>query len=170
MKNKLFNEAQIRVRVAELGQEITDHYRGESLVMICVLKGAFVFFADLVRQVKCDPYLDFVRLSSYANDTSRGEKMIFNKDIEVDVKGKHVLIVDDIVDTGYSVEYLTNIMKARNPKSVATCVLVDKTERREVDVEQVNFVGFRIESGFIVGYGIDYAEKYRSLSSIFEYE
>lgn len=170
MKAKLFGQEEITQRVAELGREVSDRYRGEEVVIVCVLKGAFMFFADLARHLDFEPIVDFVRLSSYADATSRGEKMLFTKDIEVDVEGKHVLIIEDIVDTGYSVEYLTEIMKARHPKSVAVCVLLDKTERREVDIGSVEFVGFKIESGFVVGYGIDYAEKFRCLPEIYEYQ
>ncbi|GAB6126485.1 hypoxanthine phosphoribosyltransferase [Humidesulfovibrio idahonensis] len=155
-------------RVAELGAEITKCYQGKPLVAVCVLKGGFVFFADLVRHIKNDALeLDFVRMASYGNGTSRGRQTIFSKDMEVDVSGKHVLLVEDIVDTGHSVEFLLEVLEKRGAESIRVCAVIDKHERREVSLT-VDFAGFPIQKGFIVGYGMDYAEKYRELDAVYE--
>ena len=155
-------------RVAELGAEITREYRGKPLVAVCVLKGAFLFFADLVRHIENEALeLDFVRMASYGSGTTRGRQTIFSKDMEVDVAGKHVLLVEDIVDTGHSVEFLFEVLKKRGAESIRVCAAIDKHERREVDLT-VDFAGFPLQKGFIVGYGMDYAEKYRELDAVYE--
>ncbi len=155
-------------RVAELGAEITRQYRGKPLVAVCVLKGAFLFFADLVRHIENEALeLDFVRMASYGSGTTRGRKTIFSKNMEVDVAGKHVLLVEDIVDTGHSVEFLLEVLKKRGAESIRVCAAIDKHERREVDLS-VDFAGFPLQKGFIVGYGMDYAEKYRELDAVYE--
>jgi hypoxanthine phosphoribosyltransferase len=166
-KKVVFDKDVIAKRVKELGREISGRYGNEPLVCVCVLKGAFVFFADLMRSLTIDPELDFVRLASYAGGTSREGKMIFSKDMEVSIQDKHVLIVEDIVDTGHSMQYLTRILEARRPRSIAIAALVDKSERRELDV-RVDFPGFALDKGFIVGYGLDYDEKYRGLEGVYE--
>jgi hypoxanthine phosphoribosyltransferase len=157
----------IALRVRELGSAISQHYRDEPLIMLCVLKGAFIFFADLVRAVSIEPEVDFVCLASYGNQTVRKERILFTKDMELPVANKHVLIVDDIVDTGYSMHYLLKELAMRGAKSLKTCALLDKRERREVEVT-VDFPGFVLESGFVVGYGLDHAERYRHLSAVYE--
>ncbi len=155
-------------RVAELGAEVSAHYQGKPLVVVCVLKGAFLFFADLVRHIKNDSLeIDFVRMASYGGGTSRGRQTIFSKDMEVDVAGKHVLLVEDIVDTGHSAEFLLEVLEKRGAESIRICCVVDKHERREVDLA-VDFAGFPLQKGFIVGYGMDYAEKYRELDAVYE--
>lgn len=155
-------------RVAELGAEISACYEGKPLVAVCVLKGAFLFFADLVRHIKNDSLeIDFVRMASYGGGTSRGRQTIFSKDMEVDVAGKHVLLVEDIVDTGHSAEFLLEVLEKRGAESIRICAMVDKHERREVDLT-VDFAGFPLQKGFIVGYGMDYAEKYRELDAVYE--
>lgn len=166
-KRVVFDKDVIAKRVRELGQAISRRYKDEPLVCVCVLKGAFVFFADLMRSLDIDPELDFVRLASYAGGTSREGKMIFSKDMEVSIEDKHVLIVEDIVDTGHSMQYLTRVLEARNPRSIAIAALVDKNERRELDVT-VDFSGFALDKGFIVGYGLDYDEKYRGMDGVYE--
>ena len=163
----VFDKDVIAKRVAELGREISAKYGDEPLVCVCVLKGAYVFFADLMRTLTIDPEMDFVRLASYAGGTSRDGRMIFSKDMEISIEGKHVLLVEDIVDTGHSMKYLTQILQARHPRSIAIAALVDKNERREIDVV-VDFPGFALDKGFIVGYGLDYAEKYRGLDGVYE--
>ena len=162
----VFSEEQIRQRVGEIAEDINILYAGKPLVVVCVLKGAVVFFADLVRHLNMRPELDFVRVASYGDDTSSASKAIsFTKDIELSLHGKHVLIVEDIVDTGRSMEFLLRQLEARRAKSVRLCALVDNYERREVEVN-VDFAGFRISDGFVVGYGLDYAERYRELPEI----
>ncbi|MGM0423752.1 MAG: hypoxanthine phosphoribosyltransferase [Thermodesulfobacteriota bacterium] len=166
---ELVNKERVRQRVCELAEEISRHYQGagEPVVAICVLKGAFIFFADLVRRLSIHPELDFVRLASYGQDKSPGEKVLFSKDIETSVTGKHVLLVEDIVDTGRTMHYLTRVLQARGPRSVRICSLVHKQSRAEI-VIPVDFCGFSLEKGFVVGYGLDYAEQYRQLDGIFE--
>ncbi len=163
----VIDAATIARRVQELGVAISDHYKDEPLIMLCVLKGAFIFFSDLVRAVSIEPEVDFVRLASYGNQTMRKERILFTKDMELPVAGKHVLVVDDIVDTGHSMNYLLKVLSMRQAGSLRVCALVDKRERREVDVV-VDFPGFVLSSGFVVGYGLDHAEQYRHLPAVFE--
>ncbi len=164
---QLFDRSQIEARARELGREISDHYGEEPLVCVCVLKGAYAFFTDLMRNLTIHPTMDFVRLSSYADQTSRKSKMVFSKDMEIDIRDKHVLVVEDIVDTGHSMSFLLKVLEARGPKSIKIAAMIDKTERREVDVN-VDFVGFPLDRGYIVGYGLDYAEQYRELDGIYD--
>lgn len=167
--NEVFSKEVIAERINELGKEISKTYGEEPLICVCVLKGAYLFYADITRALTSDPEIDFVRLSSYGSGTSRTGNMNFSKDLEVSIADKHVLIIEDIVDTGHSVEFLKHVFEKRNPLSVKTCALIDKRERREVDLE-VEFPGFVVKSGFLVGYGMDYAEKYRYLSAVYELE
>lgn len=164
---KIITSEQISERIHVLGREISDKYAGESLVVVCVLKGAFMFFSDLVRVIDLDMSLEFVRLSSYGRKTTRSGDLVFSKDLEAPISGRHVLLVEDIVDTGHSVHFLTQTLAAREPASLKIASLVDKHERREVDVK-VDFPGFTLAQGFLVGYGMDYAEKYRALDCIYE--
>lgn len=163
----LFDRTQIETRAKELGQEISRYYGQEPLVCVCVLKGAYAFFTDLMRNLSIHPVMDFVRLSSYADQTSRQSKMVFSKDMEIDITDKHVLIVEDIVDTGHSMKFLTKVLEAREPRSIKIAAMIDKYERRDVDV-MVDFVGFSVPHGYIVGYGLDYAEQYRELDGIYD--
>lgn len=164
---EIFNRSQIEERVRHLGQEISEFYKDEPLVCVCVLKGAYAFFTDLMRSLSIHPLMDFVRLSSYADQTSRQSRMVFSKDMEMDIKDKHVLVVEDIVDTGHSMRFLRKVLEARSPLSVRIAAMIDKQERREVDVA-VDYVGFPLQKGFIVGYGLDYAERFRELDGIYE--
>lgn len=159
---------QIAERVESLGKEIAASYEGEEpLVCICVLKGAFLFFSDIIRKIDRPIEVDFVRLASYGTATSRGDDIVFSKDLEVSIEGKDVLVIEDIVDTGHSMDFLMNVLRMRKPKSLKICSLIDKHERREKKVH-VDFSGFRLSDGFIVGYGLDYAERYRELDGIYE--
>lgn len=162
----VFSAEEVRERVAELGREIAERYRGKPLLVVCVLKGAFIFCADLLRRLPITPRVDFVRLASYG-DRQNPEMVVCRKELETDVKGWHVLIVEDIVDTGRSLTYLVNDLRSKGPESIAICALVDKKERREVDLT-VDFAGFDLKKGFIVGYGLDYAERFRELDGIYE--
>ena len=164
----VFSRAEIERRVNELAAAIDAKYGEESLVAICVLKGAFIFFSDLVRKLtNPNLELDFVRLSSYGKSTESSGHVVFSKDAEIDIRGKHTLIVEDIVDSGQTMEFLCDQFKARRPKSIAIASLVDKLERRISGVK-VDFPGFSLNKGFLVGYGMDYAEKYRTLPDICE--
>jgi hypoxanthine phosphoribosyltransferase len=165
---QIYGEEQIQTRVAEMAAEISRLYDGEELVVICVLKGAFMFFSDLARRLK-GPRVeaDFVRLASYGGSSASSRTVSFVKDVELSLAGKHVLIVEDIVDTGYTMDFLLRQFAARGAKSLRLAVMVDKQERREVPV-RADFTGFALSGGFIVGYGLDYAERYRELPAIFE--
>lgn len=163
----VYSEEQIATRVAELATEINTLYAGQPLVVICVLKGAFMFFTDLVRHLTVEPELDFVRLASYGSKQERGEHISFTKDIEVSIEGKHVLVVEDIIDTGHTMDFLFRQLAARGSKSLRLATLIDKSERRAVPI-RADFVGFHLPKGFIVGYGLDYAERYRELGGIYE--
>ena len=160
---------QINKRIREMAEDISRDFQGRKLIAVCVLKGAYVIFADLMRCLTIGPEMDFIRLSSYADGTSTSGRMVFSKDMELSIKDRDVLIVEDIVDTGYSMDYLSKVLHARQPASVSICSLIDKRERRQVEVK-VDYPGFILEKGFIVGYGLDYAERYRELSGIFEIE
>lgn len=163
----VYDEETIRRRVAELAAEIDALYKDEPLVILCVLKGAFMFFSDLVRQLTISPELDFVRLASYGQGTESNHNIAFTKDVEISLSGKHVLVVEDIVDTGYTMDFLLRQLAARGARSLRLAVLVDKQERRKVPV-LAQFIGFALPAGFIVGYGLDYAERFRALPAIYE--
>lgn len=165
----LISEEAIQNRVKEMAQEINALYKDEPLVVVCVLKGAFMFFSDLVRHLECRPQLDFVRLASYGQDSKSSRNITFTKDVEISLEGKHVLIVEDIVDTGHSMDFLLRQFQARGARSLRLAVLLDKHERREVPVT-THFIGFALPRGFVVGYGLDYAETYRELPAIYEAE
>ena len=157
----VYTSGQIAERVRAMAAEIDAVYGDEPLVAVCVLKGAVFFFTDLVRAMRSENLeLDFVRLSSYGKGTSSSRHVVFSKDVDCDITGKHVLIVEDVVDSGLSMQFLMRQFEARGARSLRLAALVDKNERREVDV-LVDFAGFKLEEGFIVGYASDYAEKYR---------
>lgn len=165
----LYSEAHIAARLDELALAINKTYAGQPLVVICVLKGAFMFFSDLVRRLDCLPELDFVRLASYGQGTSRSGDVIFSKDVELSLEGKHVLIVEDIVDTGHSMDALLRRLATRGALSLRVAALIDKHERRETSVT-VHFACFSLPAGFVVGYGLDCAEQYRELPALYEAE
>lgn len=159
------DEAKIRARVAELGAQIRKEYGEDTPIhLVAVLKGAFIFLADLVRSIPGEVSLDFIAVSSYAGTTSSGEVRL-NKDLDRSIEGRHVIIVEDIVDTGLTLSYLHEILKARDPKSVKTACLLSKPSRRKVEVP-VEYIGFTIEDRFVVGYGLDYDERFRQLPYI----
>ena len=162
----LFTAEQIDRRVRELAGQINELYAGRRLVLVCVLKGAFMFFSDLAKHVTVSPEIDFVRLASYGRSDASSGSVSFSKDVELSLVGKDVLLVEDIVDSGRTMDFLLRQMKARGAASLRVAALVDKTERREVDVH-VDFACFSVPSGFIVGYGLDYAERCRELPAVY---
>jgi hypoxanthine phosphoribosyltransferase len=162
----VIDEETISNRVSEIGASITREYQDKNLVVIGILKGAFIFMADLIRRIDLPLETDFVRLQSYGSSTESVGQVTITKDVELPLRGKHVLIVEDIVDTGYTLRYLKEVMSLHQAASVRICCLIDKKERRKVDVE-VDYVGFEIEKGFLVGYGLDYDEQYRQLPGIY---
>jgi hypoxanthine phosphoribosyltransferase len=158
----LISEPELRTRIGELGRQISADYAGETPVVVGVLQGAFLFMADLVRAIPAEITTDFIGLASYgAGHRSSGQVRIVS-DLAMPVEGRHVLVVEDIVDTGLTISYLRRNLEARHPRSVRVCALVDKIERREVDVH-IEYVGFTIPNVFVVGYGFDYAGLYRNL-------
>ncbi|MBC8587942.1 hypoxanthine phosphoribosyltransferase [Paratissierella segnis] len=162
IKEVLVTEEEIIKRAKELGAEITRDYRDKDLMIIGILKGAVIFMSELVRNIDMSVTIDFMGVSSYGKSAiSTGEVKII-KDLDFSVIGKDVLIVEDIIDTGYTLNYLTDNLKKRGANSVKICTLLDKPERRKVDVP-VNYLGFEIPDEFVVGWGLDYAEQYRNL-------
>ncbi|MFW5730392.1 MAG: hypoxanthine phosphoribosyltransferase [Desulfonatronovibrionaceae bacterium] len=157
----------LQKRVTELAAEISRDYKGKNVLVLCVLKGAFIFCADLVRAMSIDADVDFIRLSSYGDKTFSSGKVEMSRDMETPVQNRHILIVEDIVDTGYSMLFLKDFLKQRHALSVKICALIDKHERRQVSLK-VDYPGFVLQKGFLVGYGLDYAEKYRNLPEVCE--
>ena len=158
----LISAEELRTRVAELGQQIARDYGDEVPVLVGVLQGAFLFMADLVRAIPTEITTDFIGLASYGGGSRSSGQVRILSDLSMPVEGRHVLIVEDIVDTGLTISYLRRNLEARHPKSVKVCVLVDKIERRQVDVK-IEYVGFTIPNVFVVGYGFDIAGLYRNL-------
>jgi hypoxanthine phosphoribosyltransferase len=162
----LLTSEQIQTRVAEMGAQIErDYPAGVGIHLVGVLKGGFMFMSDLVRAMSPRVTLDFIAVSSYAKSTKSSGEVRMLKDLDSGLEGRHVVIVEDIVDTGLTLTYLQDILRARAPKSLKSACLLSKPSRRKVDVT-VDYVGFTIEDRFVVGYGLDYAEKYRNLSYI----
>ena len=162
IKEILFSESDIAVKIQELGKQITRDYEGKDLIVIGVLKGANMFLSDIIRQVKVPMELDFIAVSSYGKSTKSSGVVRFLKDLDLEIENKHIIIVEDIVDTGLTLNYLIHILNERNPSSIKTCALFDKPSRRKVAVT-IDYRGFDTPDKFIVGYGIDFAEKYRNL-------
>jgi hypoxanthine phosphoribosyltransferase len=156
----------IQARIRELGAEIErDHPAGEEIHLVGVLKGGFMFMADLIRTMSPRVTLDFIAVSSYQRSTRSSGEVRLLKDLDSGLEGRHVVIVEDIVDTGLTLTYLQDILRARSPKTLRTACLLSKPSRRQVDVK-VEYIGFTIEDKFVVGYGLDYGEKYRNLPYI----
>ncbi|AGW15143.1 hypoxanthine phosphoribosyltransferase [Megalodesulfovibrio gigas] len=165
MLTELISREQIAARIRELGETIRNDYNDEPLVTVCVLKGAVIFFADLLRAIDRSTTIDFMRIASYGCSVSRETNVRLLLDLETNIAGKHVLIVEDIIDTGHSMRCVLDLLATRNPASLAVCTLLDKRERREVSVD-VSYAGFVVQQGFVVGYGLDFAEDYRHLDAI----
>ena len=162
----LLSEEQIRSKVEELGEILTKEYEGKNPVVVGVLKGVVVFYADMIRQIKTPCQLDFMWISSYAGANSSG-KMLVRQDVTADIKGRHVLILEDIFDTGNSLSFTVEHLLSKEPASLKICTFLDKPERRKPGVTlQADYVGYTIPNAFVVGYGLDYNEKYRNLPYI----
>lgn len=162
----LISKADIQERIRTLAAEIErDYPPGEEIHLVAVLKGGFMFMADLVRAMSDRVTMDFMAVSSYGKGTSSSGQVRVLKDLDSNLEGRHVIVVEDIVDTGLTLHYLQDLLKARAPKSMKTACLLSKPSRRKVDV-QVDYIGFTIDDHFVVGYGLDYAEKYRNLPHI----
>ncbi|ENK2094285.1 hypoxanthine phosphoribosyltransferase [Vibrio vulnificus] len=162
----MISEQTVQERVRELGKQITAHYQGsEDLVLVGLLRGSFVFMADLARAIELTHQVDFMTASSYGNTMESSRDVRILKDLDDDIKGKDVLIIEDIIDTGNTLNKIKEILSLREPKSIEICTLLDKPSRREVPVP-VKWIGFEIPDEFVVGVGIDYAQKYRHLPFI----
>lgn len=158
----LFTERQIAVIVERIGKEISRDYKGKNLLLVSVLKGSVVFMADLMRSVSIPARIDFMATSSYGSGTKTSGVVKIIKDLDIELEGYDIVIVEDILDSGKTLSYLLDLIQSRGPRSIRICTLFDKPERREVDV-QATYVGSEIPDAFIVGYGLDYDEKYRNL-------
>ncbi len=161
----LITREEIKDAVEKLGKRISKDYEGKELLLVCILKGAFVFCSDLVRNITIPVTLDFLSASSYGQTSVSSGNVQIYKDLETDIIGKHVLLVEDIIDTGLTLKVLKGIMTVRNPASVKICTLLDKKDRRKVDITP-EYCCFSIPDEFVVGYGLDYSEKYRNLPDI----
>lgn len=163
------SEQEIRQTVKTIAQDLTKDYRDREPVLIGVLNGVFIFFADLVREISFPHEIDFVRLASYGSgDTSSGTVEL-TKDVELSIRGRPVIVVEDIIDTGLTLSYLVGHIEEKGPESVRICTLINKLERREKAV-RIDYCGFEVERGFVVGYGLDYNEKFRNLPYILSLE
>lgn len=167
--NIMISEKEISDKVAELAKQISNDYKGKELIVIGVLKGCFVFMSDLVRKIDADVRVYFMEISSYSMGTVSQGKITIKKDLDVDIKGKDVLIAEDIIDSGNTLSQLTKILEEREPNSVRVCTLLSKPSRRQVEFE-ADYTGFIIEDKFIIGYGLDCAEQFRQLPYIAEVE
>ncbi len=165
IREVLLTKEDIEEVVKELGKKITEDYKGKNLFVITVLKGAVVFLGDLIRQIDTPCEIEFMVLSSYGSGTTSTGSVKIVKDIDLPLEGKDVLIVEDILDTGFTLDFLFNLLKKRNPASIEICTLLDKPERRKIEID-AKYVGRRIPDEFVVGYGLDYDEKYRNLPFI----
>ncbi|WP_054692202.1 hypoxanthine phosphoribosyltransferase [Syntrophomonas palmitatica] len=161
----LFNREQLHQKVVEMGQKISEDYRGRELLVVGILKGAFVFMADLIREIDVPMELDFMDVSSYGLSTSSSGEVRIVKDLEYSIKDRDVLIVEDIIDTGLTLKYIVENLKTRNPRSVKIACLLDKPTRRKTEIFP-DYVGFSIPDKFVVGYGLDYAEQYRHYPAV----
>jgi hypoxanthine phosphoribosyltransferase len=160
---------ELEKQVNDLAARINRDYEGKSLIVVGILKGACIFLSDLVRRLSMPVEIDFVRLASYGKGSETSGEIRLTKDVELPVEGRHVLVVEDIVDTGTTLVWFMDYLRQRQPESVKICALVDKLERREVEVP-LDYVGIRVDKGFLVGYGLDFAEKHRNLPEIHEVE
>lgn len=163
----LVDKQTIQSRISELGQQIAVDYANieEPLIIVVLMKGAFVFAADLIREIQLPLQMDFMIVSSYGNSTESSREVRIIKDLQESIVGRHVLVIDDIIDTGHTFDKIIGLLCQRDPASIKTCALLDKAERREIAFD-VDYSGFNIPNKFVVGYGLDYAQCYRNLSYI----
>lgn len=165
IKEILITSEQLQNKIQELGKQITEDYKGENLVLVCVLKGAVMFMSDLVKYIDIPIDMDFMAVSSYGSSTQSSGVVRILKDLDGSIENKNVLIVEDIIDTGLTLSYLMENLKSRNPKSLKICTLLDKPNKRKADIKY-DYKGFTVPDEFVVGYGLDYNEKYRNLPYI----
>jgi len=165
-KELFLSRETINARVKDLAREISEDYHGKEPLLVGILKGSIFFFADLVREITLPTKIDFIRAASYGTEMTSSGSIQVTKDLELPIEGRPILLVEDIVDTGLTLSYITRMLAGRGAETVRICALVDKPQRREVDVP-VDYCGFRVEKGFLVGYGLDFDEKYRYLPEIY---
>ncbi len=165
IKEILYSENDLRKRIKEIGTTISEEYKGRELVLIGVLKGSVMFMSDLMKEIDIPCNMDFMAVSSYGNSTQSSGVVRILKDLDFQIEGKDVLIVEDIIDTGVTLKYLVEYLKARKPNSIEICCLLNKQERRKADIS-AKYLGFEVPDFFLVGYGLDYDEKYRNLPFI----
>ena len=163
--HELISEADVAAKIAELGAQISKDYDGEAIYMLCILKGGVFFMTELAKHITVPVSLDFMSVSSYGSQTRSSGNVRIIKDLDTPIEGKHVLVVEDIIDTGRTLAYLLDNLQQRNPKSLKLCTLLDKPEERVTEVD-VDYVGFQIPDKFVVGYGLDYDQHYRNLPYI----
>lgn len=161
----LLSEEEVECRIQEVAKQISEDYKGKSIHLICVLKGGVFFTCELAKRITIPVTLDFMSVSSYGNESESSGVVKIVKDLDEPLEGKEVLVVEDIIDSGRTLSYLMEILKSRGPKSLTICTLLDKPERREIQVD-VSYTCFTIPDEFVVGYGLDYAQKYRTLPYI----
>ncbi len=165
IKKVLIDENELKAIVKRLGAEITADYLGKDVLLIGILKGSVIFMADLMREIDVPCNIDFMAVSSYGNGTESSGRVKINKDLDNDIQGKDIIIIEDILDSGKTLYYIRDILSARRPASIRICTLFDKPERREADIK-ADYVGSLVPNEFIVGYGLDYSEYYRNLPFI----
>lgn len=161
----MFTPEELKNRVREIGQQLTEEYQGKSPILLCIMKGSLVFTADLMREINLPCTLESITLSSYRANATRPGDLALTEPFEVDVAGRDVIVIEDILDTGRTLSYVMKLLKAENPASLKLVVLLDKPSRREAPVE-ADIVGFTVPDAFVVGYGLDYDQKYRNLPCI----
>ena len=165
----LLSRNEIHNRIQELGQQITEDYQGRSPLLICVLKGAFIYMADLARAIDLPVEFDFMAVSSYGNATKTSGVVRIVKDLDIELTGRDVIVVEDIIDSGLTLNYLRKILNSRNPASLEVCALLIRSGRQEGDLG-LKYIGFEIPPDFVVGYGLDVAQRYRNLSDLWSYD
>ena len=167
IQSVVVSQTTIQKKVRELAKKISEDYNGEELVLIGVLKGGFVFLADLAREITIPVAIDFISVSSYGSSSKSSGVVRILKDIDIDIFNKHLLLVEDLIDTGLTLSHLKELFRTRNPKSIKVCTILDKPSKRLID-PPVEYPGIEIPDKFVVGYGLDYAEKYRNLPEVYE--
>ena len=165
LEKVLFSKEQLAKRIKELAEQLDKDYAGKTPLMVAILKGSVMFFTDLIREMTLPLEIDFMSISSYGSGVKSSGEVKMIKDLDNKIEGKDVIIVEDIVDSGYTMKYLTHLLEARNPSSIKICALLDKPSRRETDVA-VDYKGFEVGNEFVVGYGLDYAARYRNIPFI----
>ena len=161
----MITQQQINDRAAEIGRQIEEDFKGEPIVLVGILRGAVLWMADVMKNTNLDMTIDFMAVSSYGSGKKTSGVVKINKDLDTDIEGKNVIIVEDIVDSGYTLNYLKGYFESREAKTVKICTLLDKPEGRKVDID-VDYIGFTVDDRFIIGYGLDYDQKYRNLPYI----